>query len=50
MTPLTVPRVLQSYCEKAALDHDYEMNESTIGSKSKKCRNRASLPAYFSLL
>ena len=43
-------RVLQSYCEKAALDHDYEMDGSTIGSKSKKCRNRASLPAYFSLL
>ncbi|KAI6109723.1 hypothetical protein F5141DRAFT_1195932 [Pisolithus sp. B1] len=32
------------------LEHDYEADKCTIGSKSRKSRNRASLPAYFSLL
>ncbi|KAL4067712.1 hypothetical protein V8B97DRAFT_1941040 [Scleroderma yunnanense] len=40
----------QSYCERPALDHEHETDKSTIGSKSRKSRNRASLPAYFSLL
>ncbi|KIM65363.1 hypothetical protein SCLCIDRAFT_1212535 [Scleroderma citrinum Foug A] len=43
-------RAPQSYGETAAVDHDHEMDKSTIGSKSRKSRNRASLPAYFSLL
>ncbi|KAI6022747.1 hypothetical protein EDC04DRAFT_2935491 [Pisolithus marmoratus] len=36
--------------EKTTLEHDHEADKSTIGSKSTKSRNRASLPAYFSLL
>ncbi|KAI6005868.1 hypothetical protein EDD15DRAFT_2384534 [Pisolithus albus] len=36
--------------EKAMLEQDHEADKCTIGSKSRKSRNRASLPAYFSLL
>lgn len=40
----------QSDNEKTALEQDHEADKCTIGSKSRKSRNRASLPAYFSLL
>ncbi|KAF9246440.1 hypothetical protein BU15DRAFT_85201 [Melanogaster broomeanus] len=40
----------QSYHEQACSGREREKDKSTITSKSKKSRNRASLPAYFSLL
>lgn len=40
----------QSDNEKTTLEPDHEADKSTIGSKSRRSRNRASLPAYFSLL
>jgi hypothetical protein len=40
----------QSYHDQAGSGRERQKDKSTITSKSKKSRNRASLPAYFSLL
>ncbi|KAH7889567.1 hypothetical protein F5I97DRAFT_549918 [Phlebopus sp. FC_14] len=40
----------QSYREEASSQRERERDKSTVTSKMKKNRNRASLPAYFSLL
>ncbi|KAG6335209.1 hypothetical protein ID866_3880 [Astraeus odoratus] len=40
----------QNYYDNAVSECELETDKSTIGSKSRKSRNRASLPSYFSLL
>ncbi|KIJ69068.1 hypothetical protein HYDPIDRAFT_105638 [Hydnomerulius pinastri MD-312] len=40
----------QSYHEEASSERERERHKLTVTSKTKKSRNRASLPAYFSLL